>query len=187
MSFFSKRSVAIIVSVILIISSTLLSTHVKLGKKADEITEGFYNGISYDGYLHPAVFTQLKNISSYCLGVSTIASEYGIDTSALKEARDHLETNLSENSGSIKELYLNYSELVPIANQIFNELGTKTLNERDQLGYSEYKTNYDGAISTIEESGYNESVTDFLNGPYHAFPANIFAKLAGVSEPVYFA
>ena len=187
MGFFKNKTVAIILAVILVIASTLLATHVKLGNKVNDITEGFYNGINYDGYLHPSVFTQLKNISSSCLGISTIAMEYGIDTTSLNDARSHLETNLDGKEGNIKELYANYSDLTAVATQVINELKTKTLNERDQTGFSQYLTNYDGAIATIESSGYNESVSTFINGSYHSFPANILAKLSGVKAPAYFA
>lgn len=187
MGFLKNKTVAVIIAVILVIASTLLATHIKLGKQVSEVTEGFYNGVNYDGYLHPSVFTQLKNISSYCLGISTIAMEYGIDTTKLNEARSHLETNLDGKEGNIKELYANYSDLRTVATQVINELKTKSLNDRDQAGFSEYQTNYDGAVATIESSGYNETVTSFINGPYHTFPANILAKLSGVKAPAYFA
>ena len=190
MGILKQRKIAWLLAVILVIGSTLLSSHIKLDKKCSQVTDGFYNGVNYDGYLHPSIFTQLKNISSYSLGISTIAENYGIDTTELTELRGHLETNLSDSNNSknkITELYENYTALVPVVNQVINELNTKSLSERDASGFSEYKTNIDGAVSTINSAGYNESVTTFMSNEYRVFPTSILGKLSGVHTPDYFA
>lgn len=187
MGILKQRNIAWILAVILVIGSTLLSCHIKLDKKCSQVTDGFYNGVNYDGYLHPSIFTQLKNISSYSLGISTIAENYGIDTTELNELRSHLETNLSDSKNKITELYENYTALIPVVNQVINELNGKSLSERDSTGFSEYKTNIDGAVSTINSAGYNESVTTFMSNEYRVFPTSILGKLSGVYTPDYFA
>ena len=53
MGILKNKTVAIILAVILVIASTLLATHVKLGNKVNEITEGFYSGINYVRELDP--------------------------------------------------------------------------------------------------------------------------------------
>lgn len=187
MKVLKQKKIAWLIAIILVISSTLLSCHIKLDKKCSQITDGFYSGVNYDGYLHPSIFNQLKNISSYSLGIISIADNYGIDTANLNELRDHLESNLSESKNNISDLYDNYTALMPVLNKVTEELNGKTLSERDRTGYSEYKTNIDGAVSTIDSAGYNESVTSFMSNEYRVFPVNILGKLSGVHTPKYFA
>ena len=55
MDFLKKRPVAIILALIIVVGSTLLSVNIKLGSKCQTITDGFYSGVTYNGYEHPSI------------------------------------------------------------------------------------------------------------------------------------
>ena len=60
--FLSNRLVALLLSALIVVGSTLVSVHVKLGAQCDKITDGFYTGVKYDGFVHPSISAQLKDV-----------------------------------------------------------------------------------------------------------------------------
>ena len=48
MEVFKKPWVAVLVSIALVLASTLISAGTKLDRKAAEVTDGFYEGVTYD-------------------------------------------------------------------------------------------------------------------------------------------
>jgi len=188
MAFLKKYPVALILSILLIIVATLLSVNAKLGKECSEVENGFYNGVTFDGYAHPSIFNQLKNLTTASLGFESIAQNYGIDTSELADLRNHLETSYTDTSKySISDVYKNYSGFVNALSAMSSTLKGTSLSERDSQGYTEYESILNGAVKMIDESGYNESVTEYINSKFKRFPTKILAFLSGVHAPELFA
>ena len=180
-----KRPIAILLALIIVAGSTLLSVGIKLGRECQKITDGFYSGVTYDGYEHPSVQSQLKNISGAALGVTTLASNYsGVDASAVKEARENFDSSLE--NGTVSEIYDRYAALLSSTQTLISNMKSQTLTDRDKAGVTQYEGIITGASSVIDKSGYNDTVREFMRDTYDVFPASLFAGITDVSAPQYF-
>lgn len=185
MSFFKRRWVAVVVAVCSVWASLMLSTDVKFGAKCSEITDGFYNGVYYNGYSHPSIASNLRNISGYADGIATIASRYDIDTDDLLDSNEDFKLSLSYSRGDERYIYYCYDELLGELRSVEDALGSIELSDRDKSGLEQYTGNISGAQKSIDESGYNESVSKFIR-EYDHFPTFTLAEMAEVELPEYF-
>lgn len=185
MNFFKKRGVAIVIALCIIWSSTLLSTSIQFGRKCSEITDGFYDGVYSNGYTHPSTASHLKNITGYADGLATIAGNYDIDTEELLDLNDYLKMSLRYSRGDESYIYFCYDDLMKEVRSIENALDRADLSDRDRSGFEQYVSSISGAQSALEDTGYNETVSEFLR-KYNNFPTELFADMAGVEMPEYF-
>ena len=184
MNFLKKHFVAVLLSALIICGSTLLSADIKLGRKCQNITDGFYEGVVYENYQHKSIASQIRNICGAADGMVTIANNYDIDTDAVRAATDEMKSAL--NLSSVSYLYGLYENLLSALKPLEEQLSRAELSDRDAEGFAQYSSTISGAQSVIENSGYNESVRAFLRDQIH-FPADFFAELAGVELPELFA
>lgn len=185
MNFFKRRGVAVIIAVCTVWASMMLSTDIHFGKKCSMITDGFYNGVHYNGYSHPSIASHLRNIIGYADGIVTIANRYEIDSEELSSANEDLKLGLSYSRGDESYIYYCYDELLSELRAVEAELYDKELSERDESGLEQYVDGIAGAQKAIDEAGYNESVSEFMreNGRGLAYE---LAMLADVDLPEYF-
>ncbi len=176
---------AIFLAVILVASSTLLSASVNLGKDAQKVTDGFYDGVIYDGYKHPSIYSQLNNIIGAIDGMCAVAANNGVSTAALSMASSELKSSLSTMHDNISSIYLSYSAMCTQLIPFMNEINSISLSERESEGIEAYENTVTNAQRVIDESGYNESVRSYRSSLDAA--ANFFASLCGVTGPEYFA
>lgn len=186
MKFLRKTPVAVVIAALLVIAATLLSVNVKLGSKARAVTDGFYDGVEYNGYTQKSIASHLKNINAYADGLITIARNYDIDTSDAEDASEWLKMALNYSHGYASYIYSEYQGLMKAVTTLEDQLGRAELSERDASGLAQYTSSITGAQSAIESAGYNESVREFLRS-YDRFPADVLGRLAGVEMPEYFA
>ena len=186
MSFFKRRTVALLLTLIVVVASTLLSTNIKLGRKAQDVTDGFFNGVVYNGFQQKGIAAHLKNILAYADGMVTIARNYSLDTADAENASDSLKRALSYADGNISYIHYAYEELLSAVTILEDQLNRAELSERDAEGLRQYSDSLTGARSAIDNAGYNESVREFLR-EYSQFPTKLLADLAGVKMPQYFA
>lgn len=186
MKFFKRRGGAFLAAAVMVIASTLLSVNIKLGGKSQDVIDGFYDGVYYNGYTQKSLASHLRNISAYADGIITIANNYDIDTEDAKWASDDLKNSLRYSYGYAGHIYYCYDELISLVAELEDKLGRVELSERDQEGLADYSSSIDGAQSAIETCGYNESVREFLRD-YMRFPAENLADLAGTQLPEYFS
>ena len=180
-----KRPIAILLALVIVAGSTFLSVSIKLGRECQKITDGFYSGVTYAGYEHPSVQSQLKNISGAALGVATLAANYtGIDASAVKQ--DCTDLNSSLENGSVGEIYDRYSLLTADTTALIADMRRQPLSDRDASGVTQYEGIISSAVGVIDKSGYNDTVRDFMRDTYNLFPASMFAGVAGVKSPELF-
>lgn len=177
--------VAILLTVILVASSTLLSASSNLGKDAQSITDGFYNGVNYDGYKHPSIYSQLNNIIGAVDGMCAVAANNGVSAAALSAASGELKSSLSTMHDNIGAIYLAYSAMCDRLAPFKSEMSGVTLSERESEGMQAYEETVANAQRVIDESGYNESVRSYRSSMGAA--AKFFASLCGVTGPEYFA
>ena len=185
MSFFKKPGIAVFLTVIIVIASTLLSVNVKLGKKCQTITDGFYDGVEFNGYTQKSIASHLKNINAYADGLVTIAKNYDIDTTDLEDASEWLKLALNYSHGYASYIYSEYQGLIKAVTTLEDQLSRVELSERDASGVAQYTSSITGAQSAIESAGYNESVRELLRS-YDRVPTDMLAAMAVVSMPEYF-
>ena len=177
--------VAVLLSLVIVVASTLVSVNLRFGAKCQAVTDGFYDGVDSDGYRQQAMATHLKNIGSYVDGLLTIAKHYDVDSAALQSSLDIFKAAL-RNQNSVSNLYETYTAMMRDESALEAALAQQELSDRDAEGYALYASEISGARSAMEITGYNESVRTFLL-KYKRFPTDTLAALSGVSYPEYFA
>lgn len=186
MKIFKNRAVAVLLCVLIVIASTLLSTNVKLGREADGVSDGFYKGVTYDGYKHPAISDQLNNICGAADGLASVVASYDVDVVALRQYSADLKDMLSQRTGT-SAVYAKYRDLLDCIEALKLELASVQLSERDASGTEQYFSTVSSASEVIGSAGYNDSVQQFKRSYLDRFPGSILAKLAGVDAPELFA
>ena len=186
MSFFKKRGIAFLLTVCVVIASTLVSVNVKLGRKCQSVSDGFYDGVEFNGYTQKCIASHLKNFTGYADGLVTIAKNYDIDTGDVEDASEWLKLALNYSHGHASYIYSEYQGLIKAVNTLEDQLARTDLEDRDASGVEQYISSITGVQSAIESAGYNESVREFMRS-YDRFPTNILGTLANVDMPEYFA
>lgn len=187
MKIFKNRAVAVLLCVLIVIASTLLSTNVKLGREADGVSDGFYKGVTYDGYKHPAISDQLNNICGAADGLASLVAKYGYDVVTLKQCSVELKSMLDQRSSAYTTVYAKFRELLDCIETLKLEYSGLGLSERDTSGVEQYFSTVSSASEVIGSAGYNDSVQQFKRSYLDRFPGSILAKLAGVDAPELFA
>ena len=177
--------VAVLLAIIMVAAATLLSAGTKLEKKSQAVTDGFYNGVRYDGYKHSSAYSQLTNLCGAADGMTAIASNYGIDCNEVSQASKALKDSLSTMHNHIAAIYKCYSALDAALTALDSDIDSAPLSTRDAEGVAAYRETLSNAKRVIAESGYNESVRNYTNSL--GFPAAFFASICGVDAPEYFA
>ena len=149
MTLFKRRWFALLLTLILILASTLLSVHMKLGREAQKPSVSF-------------CASHLKNIAAYADGLVTIARNYELDTGDVEDSSEWLKLALNYSEGDIPYIHYTYQELLKAVTTLEDQLSRTQLSERDASGVRQYSDSITGARSAIEGSGYNESVREFL-------------------------
>lgn len=187
MSILRKRSFAVVIALIVVCLSTLLSVNRSLGSAADKVSDGFYSGVKYDGYVHKSIYSQLEQRSGAAAGLVTIGANYaalGDVTDALRSARDELTGAMD--GGDIAAMYRANAALQTAYEAFVYAAQDAGLSAREQKGLDAYADTLGGAQSVIASAGYNESVREFERKTLGRFPAGLLAPIAGVDAPVLF-
>ncbi len=144
--------------VLIVIASTLLSTNVKLGREADGVSDGFYKGVTYDGYKHPAISDQLNNICGAADGLASVVASYDVDVVALRQYSADLKDMLSQRTGTYTAVYAKYRDLLDCIEALKLELASVQLSERDASGTEQYFSTVSKGLRGHRRAGYNDSV-----------------------------
>lgn len=180
-----KPSVAIVIAAVIIIASTLFSVRLKLGNEFQDVRNGFYDGLTFDGYKHPSVSEQLLDICGAVDGMAALADGYGIDCEELKDNSEYLNYSVSHNYDFISSIYYAYSDVKDSLADLKKAAANVEWSERDAEGMAQYWNTIENAERLISESGYNNSVRTYLGSlsPLTEF----FADLCGLYTPEFFA
>ncbi len=177
--------IAVLLAVALVASSTYLSASSNLKKDTQKITDGFYNGVKYDGSKHASIYSQLNGILGAVDGMCAIAANNGVDAAALSAASTELKADLSTMHDDIGSIYLSYSEVCNCLTPFLTVMDSAALSEHDRGDMQTYEETVTNARRAIDESGYNESVRTYRGSLDRT--AELFISLCGVDEPEYFA
>jgi hypothetical protein len=190
MSFFKKRSGAVLAAVVIIILSSFFAANRSLNVKVREINDLFSDGV-YDssvGYKQKSIKSQLDVRASASLNLISIGASYGDaskETERLRDARSVLVNGLSKNVGADK-LYGQNSDLQTAFDALYTKLNTLALDSNARSIADESKGRMTGAASMIEKSGYNEAVREFNRKVLSVFPTNFIKDFALVKSPELF-
>jgi len=176
----------VLLSAIIVLSSSFLTASAKLSDASDKVTEGFYKGVEYDGYRHKSISSQLGNICTAVSGIITAAKNHGIDTSGLSALNGELSSSIAAKHGNISSIYARYSSLIASLNSLLDSLSGAELSSREKKGIEEYASTIKAAEKVIDESGYNESVHEFI-ADMSWLPANFFITVTDTHMPETFA
>jgi hypothetical protein len=189
MELFKRKSVAILVTALAVVLSTMYSVNRTLGAACQEVTDGFYEGVfvASDGYRHPGISTHLNLRLDRANAIVSIAANYaGLEaqTAAVGDARDKLLA--ATESGSLSAQFDRNAELQAAVTALESAAANVSLSERDRENLDTCLSDMNGALAAIEDAGYNEAVRAFYRSTYYVFPTEFLASVSGVSAPELF-
>ena len=178
---FHRRWFAIALCIVCVIATTLLNTRVKLGGQCADLIESFYDTKSDE----MSIGSQLQSICNAVTGLTAIAGHYSLDSSAANVANDYLQLGLKYSREEAGTLHADYLDVLDAAEELIGRLEQAQLSKRDKENLTLYTEAIDIARSNIEASSYNVEVQAFRRANIR-FPAQLFAKIAGVEMPKVF-
>lgn len=185
MSFFRKKSVAVLLTVIIVLVATLLSFNIRFGGKCKDVINGFYDGVYYNGEVQESCASHLRKIIGASEGVSDIAKAYNIDTAHLDYAIENLTMSFNYSYDMMSHIYYSFTDLVKEEKDMQSRLKDKELTAEQIEALNNYTSIITNESLAIDTSGYNESVREFLRN-YDRFPVSFLAPFANVHLPEYF-
>lgn len=178
--------IAVLLTIIIVLSSTVISTSVKLNNKCDAVIDGFYEGRLQQGIVYTSLYADICSMYELASEVALVAENYGVNTTELNKSISELKEELSYRNTDISDIYADYTWFYSSLRAVEIELSGIGLSQR----HMEYMTAVSQQIaqlkSSIDNSSYNESVRTFYK-KFDRFPVNIFADLFDVEYPEYFA
>ena len=186
MKLLKKPVVAVLLTVLLGIGSTLLSADVKLSRACTRVVDGFYDGIRYKGEKHPAAAQAIRALCADAEQMVIIGDNYGIDTAPLSADTAALRQAVGFDNPDIAAVYAAFAPFYTKLKILENDLQHTGLSERHKEQMAEYSADIAENRSLIDSSGYNESVSTFLR-KNDRFPTRQFANLFNITYPAYFA
>lgn len=185
MSIFSKRSTACVIAAVAIIGSTLYGAHKSLVPLVNETEDGFYSGVysSEAGYTTKGIYSQLDMRTDAAMGLITKCGETEPElTDKLRDAREELLDAMSD--GDISDMYDANKELQDAYSDLAKAISGTSLESDSAV--EEYMSNFTGAQSVIDSSGYNASVRKLKSDTLSVFPANVFCEILDIDAPELF-
>ena len=187
MNFFKRPFVAVLLSALIVVCSTLVSINVKLDSKCDAVSDIFYEGVRISGVEYPAMAEPIKQLCALTDDVILIANNYGIDTGELSQRLDELKMAMQYSEDNVSYIGSCYGAYFKALRSVENQLQSTGLSERHQAAMDEYSAQIASCSGTIAQgaAGYNEKVRSFLKS-YDKFPTSFWADVTGAWFPDYF-
>ncbi len=181
-----KRSTAAVISAVLMALFLVIGVGKSLRAAANDVSDAFYDGV-YDEeekYTRPSISNLLEERIDASLGLISVASGYdGLEalTDALRTSRNAL-----INAGSVHEKYEADMAMAADFDRLYSALSEKELTEKDSSAARDYGLTMSSTAALIDESGYNEAVSDFNSGTLEKFPTVLLWPLSGAEKPELF-
>lgn len=187
MKFLKKPFVAVLLSVLIVLGSTLISIDVKLQRKCDAVNDIFYEGVRISGVEYPAMAEPVKQLCALTDDVILIANNYGIDTGELSRQLNDLELAIQYSTNDVSYIGDCYGGYFKALREVENQLQSTGLSERHQTAMDGYSAQIATCSELISQGavGYNEKVRSFLKS-YDKFPTDCWASITGAWFPGYF-
>jgi hypothetical protein len=184
MGLLKNKLIAVLLTALVTFSSTIYSVNHFLGAECRAVEDGFYEGVYVDGYRQPGIGTHLDSRLNAANGLMTVTSDYPQLEKETESVRDCRERLIVADDMHAKHRV--NTELQTAVKALEAALGGVSLSEQENAMFESYITDFYGAQTAIENSGYNEAVREFNRNTYYAFPAGFLAPLSGVESPELF-
>lgn len=191
MKFLKKRSVAVIITAIIIVLAALFGVHRSLGHDAGAVSDMFSLGVRDEtqNYTRPSIRSQLEVRATTSLSLITVGNNYSEASdkaNTLTETRRYLANLLSDENSGPAELYTANAALQVAFDNLYKALESCELTETHKSDMESCLTRFSGAATVIANSGYNEAVREFSNSTLGVFPTNLLWRMAFVEKPQLF-
>jgi len=185
MSVLKKRSFALVLTVIMVLSSTVLSIRTKFNDECLEVVDGFYDGELYGGYKETPIADHLSNICNLGNSIIDMAKSYDIDTTDAEWDIEDIQFTMLDWYDDLSYMHFCYEEVLSSIDELNKQLYTMPLSADEQQKLSTLTWEISQASTAIEASKYNESVRLFVREKMK-FPTDVLTEMAGIYTPDYF-
>ncbi len=176
--YLSKKPVALVLCLLIVLGSTLLNTRIRLGGACRELCNNFYGPGS--------MAYQLGEVCSEGDTMAALAEANGVDASSLRRSVESLRGMLKQEEDNASHLYSGYRWLLDELSQARQQLFSASLNETDASQLRAAIDRLSSLQSAISSSDYNTQVRSFERSN-SSLLTRFLARLAGVDLPVEFA
>ena len=184
MKLLKNRGVAIIITIVVVIASTLFGIYTSANRVAREIESTFYDGVFLEdeNRLQPSLNSHLQNAENAALGLGTILGNYpelADNANALLMAQDKLASamSISSRESAAWELRDSFAELMKSAELV-------SLDERDTAATEHHASTFRGAFSAMHNTHYNIAAEERLSGQSPIF--RIVSDFLSANRPDFF-
>ena len=176
--FLSKKPVAIVLCLLIVLGSTLLNTRIRLGGACRELTNSFYAAGS--------MADQLGQACTEGETMAALAEANGVDASSLRYRIESLRGMLNREEDNASQLYSGYMWLREELSLTRQQLFSASLNETDASQLRAVTDRLSALQSAISSSDYNAQVRSFET-KNSSLLTRVLARFSGVNMPVEFA
>ena len=185
MRFLKKPVVAVLLSALIVIASTLVSVKIQFGAKVREVNDLFMDGMVVNGETQPGVAASLREIHQYAQELIPIAQRSGLDVEDVENASEWLRLSLQYSTEDASYVHYEYTELSKALDDLRLRLDEADLSAGDRASVDTLYEQIADATAQVRASDYNDAVRAFYK-KYAHFPTDTLATLAGVYMPMYF-
>ena len=187
MNFFKRPLVAVVLTVLIVVCSTLVSVSVKLESRCSAVSDIFYEGVRISGVEYPAMAEPMKQLCALTDDIILIANNYGINTGELSQRLDDLELAMQYSADDVSYIGSCYGDYFKALRSVENQMQSTGLSERHQTVMDEYSAQIETCSVTIDQGakGYDEKLRSFLKS-FDKFPTSFWADVTGTWFPGYF-
>ena len=192
MKWYKRTGLAVLLAAVAVISSTLLSTHIKFGDRCSELTDGFYYGYTADesvsGEDEEGIAAYISGIMAYAEKMEGLVEKYQ-DSEAERDFRyeiNGMKNAFEYNEKDISYINFCYEDLIKKLHTTGIVLGSSDMSEEDAALLEKYKADISEAEEKIKNSSYNDHVRAFRR-EYDRFPLSWLEDNYIVDFPDYFS
>ena len=182
MKFFQNRAVAVILAVIVVLG-TLAVSAVRFAGSCRKTEEAFF---SVSQGKAPVYY--VDQIIGAAASLADVGEKYEQLSDAAVSMRDVRRALVrAEEARDISDIYDACMQVSDAAREFDAQADGVTMSGYDAELTADCVSEIAGAIRSVEESGYNASVSRFLAEKYSSFPASLYARWFSIAAPEPFA
>ena len=170
----NNRVVAVLISLVVVVTSSVLGTALTLGQMRAQAQSTFYIGQGGS----PGIPGDLNEISAQAHNITVIAQRYLADDypalTRVHSARSYLQL-----ARTPRESYMATGELLAATHALRATLDTLDLSPQDQNLLAGAVADINNRLMLVNAAPYNQAAFRF-NQALGQFPANIFGPAAGI-------
>jgi len=184
MKLLGRRSIAILITVVVVIAATLFGVYNTSGRYTREVEALFYDGVYLkdQGFIQPGINSHLENCANAALGLATLMEGYpelaGYAESLLTARRELMSAgSVSAKERATREMTDGFTRLLEAA-------GNVDLTGREKDAATQFDSTFNGALIAISNSRYNDAVSAHINNQNAVL--RLIGYLLSADQPAFF-